>query len=219
VLNNILDYYGIDAECRIHWQAPYEGDAREMAEAEYFNARASKIRVLQNITSPKEERGRFQGTGRPSPYPMPDSDTAPIDCPTVCDPNSNSPNEGSAPRHRNQYSDNGGGAVSDAGESYQPTKGMMQAAERGLMLRNKHQWGGTIVGVSRARDISNGRSLSLRTVKRMYSYFSRHAVDKQAPGYRSKTSAGYIAWQLWGGDEGFAWCKSIRNRAIKANLW
>ncbi len=41
--------------------------------------------------------------------------------------------------------------------------------------------------VARARDISNKRNLSLDTVKRMHSYFSRHEVDKQASSVRSLT--------------------------------
>ena len=72
-----------------------------------------------------------------------------------------------------------------------------------------------MVGVARARDISNGRSLSADTVKRMFSYFSRHEVDKQGEGYSEGEdgypSAGRIAWALWGGDPGFSWSRRIVN--------
>jgi hypothetical protein len=229
VLNNIIDYYGLDAEVKIEWGAPYEGDAREMAEAEFYNARASKIRVTSKIMSEVEERGRFLGTGRPSPYPKPDKDTAPeickVDCNAVINPYAAGGNAGGRQRGPNgQFLPSGGasggmGAIRDGGDGYQVTKGMIKAAARGLELRRVHKRGGTIVGVSRARDISNDRQLSLSTVKRMYSYFSRHAVDKMGAKWKTGESAGYIAWMLWGGDDGFAWCKSIRERTIKAGTW
>ena len=87
-----------------------------------------------------------------------------------------------------------------------PTEEMAANAARGLELREKHGRGGTAVGVARARDISNRKNLSPDTVRRMNSYFARHAVDKQGEGW-GKDSAGYIAWLLWGGDAGRAWAK------------
>ena len=46
-------------------------------------------------------------------------------------------------------------------------------------------------------------------VKSMHSYFARHAVDKEGKthtwGSNDNPSAGYIAWLLWGGDEGQVW--------------
>jgi HK97 family phage major capsid protein len=97
-----------------------------------------------------------------------------------------------------------------------PTEGMVDEAERGLEWRKEFGRGGTEVGVARARDIINGRDLSLNTVKRMYSFFARHEVDKQAegfsPGEEGYPSAGRIAWALWGGDSGFSWSKKITER-------
>lgn len=97
--------------------------------------------------------------------------------------------------------------------SYKPTQGMVEEAERGLAWRREHGRGGTEVGIARARDISNGKSLSESTVKRMFSFFSRHEVDKQAEGFSQGEdgypSNGRIAWALWGGDAGFTWSKGI----------
>jgi HK97 family phage major capsid protein len=94
-----------------------------------------------------------------------------------------------------------------------PTEGMVSEAQRGLDWREEHGRGGTAVGVARARDIVNGRELSLNTVKRMYSFFARHEVDKQAEGFsqgeKGYPSAGRIAWALWGGDAGQSWAKRI----------
>ncbi len=88
---------------------------------------------------------------------------------------------------------------------------MKAEAKRGLAWRKEYNRGGTAVGVARARDISNGKELSPRTVRRMYSFFSRHEVDKQgqgfSPGEDGYPSAGRIAWALWGGDAGYTWAK------------
>ena len=93
-----------------------------------------------------------------------------------------------------------------------PTSGMKAEAKRGLEWRREFNRGGTPVGVARARDISNGKELSPQTVKRMYSFFSRHEVDKQgqgfSPGEDGYPSAGRIAWALWGGDPGYTWAKA-----------
>jgi len=94
-----------------------------------------------------------------------------------------------------------------------PTDGMVSAARQGLDWRDEYGRGGTEVGVARARDIINRRNLSFDTVKRMYSFFARHEVDKQAEGFSSGEegfpSAGRIAWNLWGGDAGATWSKRI----------
>lgn len=94
-----------------------------------------------------------------------------------------------------------------------PNREMRAEAQRGLDWRAEFGRGGTAVGVARARDIVNGRNLSLDTVKRMRSYFARHEVDKQgqgwSPGEDGYPSAGRIAWALWGGDAGRSWANRI----------
>ena len=98
--------------------------------------------------------------------------------------------------------------------SLKPTAGMKAEAQRGLDWRDEFGRGGTAVGIARARDIVNGRELSPRTVRRMFSFFSRHEVDKRAQGFRpgedGYPSNGRIAWALWGGDAGYAWAKKKR---------
>jgi hypothetical protein len=109
-----------------------------------------------------------------------------------------------------------------AEDSYAPTDEMAAEAELGLKWREEYGRGGTMVGVARARDISNKRNLSLDTVKRMHSYFSRHEVDKQATGWNRDEegfpTAGRVAWQLWGGDPGQAWASRIVERIKKEDL-
>jgi len=96
---------------------------------------------------------------------------------------------------------------------------MVEEAKRGLEWRSEFGRGGTAVGIARARDISNGKNLSKDTVKRMFSFFSRHEVDKKAKGFRPGEdgfpSNGRIAWALWGGDAGFSWSRKITERLKK----
>lgn len=96
-----------------------------------------------------------------------------------------------------------------------PTDAMAAEARRGLEWRKEFNRGGTPVGVARARDIMNKDRLSISTVKRMHSFFSRHEVDKQGKGFtpgEGYPSAGRIAWALWGGDPGQTWARAITNR-------
>lgn len=103
-----------------------------------------------------------------------------------------------------------------ADEGYRPPQGARDEARRGLEWRREFGRGGTAVGVARARDIANGRALSLDTIGRMVSYFARHEVDKQgegwSPGEDGYPSAGRIAWALWGGDAGRRWAERIYER-------
>ena len=100
-----------------------------------------------------------------------------------------------------------------------PTDTMSNNAQRGLDMRKEYGRGGTSIGVARARDIVNKKRLSPQTVLRMYSFFSRHEVDKQAEGFNSGEdgypSNGRIAWMLWGGDSGFSWAKGKRNQIME----
>lgn len=106
-------------------------------------------------------------------------------------------------------------AESDEADSYKPSSGMVSEARKGLAWRDELNRGGTSIGIARARDIVNGKSLPLDTVKRMYSFFSRHEVDKKAegfsPGEKGYPSNGRIAWALWGGDSGYSWSRRIAN--------
>lgn len=92
------------------------------------------------------------------------------------------------------------------------TDGMASEARTALDWRSEFGRGGTEVGIARARDLANKRELSPDTVRRMHSFFSRHAVDKKAegfsPGEKGYPSNGRIAWALWGGDAGASWARS-----------
>jgi len=101
-------------------------------------------------------------------------------------------------------------------EGYKPTSGMQSAARRAIKLKEqgKAKGAGTAVGWTRAGQLARGETLSLSTVKRMYSYFSRHEVDKKGKDWNNaeNPSNGKIMWLAWGGDAGFSWSRKIVNR-------
>jgi len=64
----------------------------------------------------------------------------------------------------------------------------------------------------RAEQLIAREPLEPKDIKSMYSYFARHAVDKQGRFWAdpARPSAGHIAWLLWGGDEGKTWVDAKR---------
>lgn len=97
-------------------------------------------------------------------------------------------------------------------ETFKPTKAMASAARRALKMRDsqpKSNKGMTAVGLARANQLIKREPLSLETVKRMYSFFSRHEVDKQSKSWKKGSSKGEQGWLGWGGDSGYRWSKSI----------
>ncbi len=108
-------------------------------------------------------------------------------------------------------------------ETYKPNSGMKAAARRALRWKEegKATGAGTPVGWGRATDIVSGRSMSLDTVKRMYSFFARHEVDKKGKDFynTSNPSNGRIMWDAWGGDSGFSWSRAIATRNTKKDIW
>ena len=97
---------------------------------------------------------------------------------------------------------------------FTPPPDVADNASLGLEWRRRFGRGGTDIGVARARDLMNRRSLSPDTIRRMVSYFARHEVDKRGRNFFNdeNPSAGRIAWLLWGGDEGRAWALDIKQR-------
>jgi hypothetical protein len=95
-----------------------------------------------------------------------------------------------------------------------PPAEIARNAAKGLRLRREFGRGGTAIGVARAEELAACRALQPSTIRRMVSYFARHEVDKRARnfGNEENPSAGYVAWLLWGGDEGRAWALDLKQR-------
>jgi hypothetical protein len=104
-------------------------------------------------------------------------------------------------------------------KTYKPTSGMASAARRALKWKSEGKPGGTLVGLARANQLKDREPLSASTVLRMYSFFSRHEVDKRATGFNSGEegfpSKGRVAWDLWGGDGGYSWSSAKRNQIMR----
>ena len=111
-------------------------------------------------------------------------------------------------------------------ETFSPTGGMKAAARRALKWKEdgKATGAGTPVGWGRASDIVAGRAMSLSVVRRMFSFFSRHEVDKKGKDFNNTAnpSNGRIMWDAWGGDAGFSWSRGIvermRDKALFVNF-
>lgn len=108
-------------------------------------------------------------------------------------------------------------------EGYSPPAGARAAARRAIKFKEdgKANGAGTAVGWTRAGQLARGETLSLSTVKRMYSYFSRHEVDKKGKDWanQSNPSNGYIMWLAWGGDAGYSWSRGIVEREKNNKFW
>lgn len=98
---------------------------------------------------------------------------------------------------------------------FKPPKSVADTAAAGLKARQKapkSRKGGLSPqeakkqgigsGVTRAVTLKNRKHLSPSTIKRMFSFFSRHEKNKNTP-------RGRIAWQLWGGTPGFAFARKV----------
>jgi len=103
-------------------------------------------------------------------------------------------------------------------DTYRPPKGVQEEAERALkwIADGKAGSGFTDTGRARAAQLARGDAVSADTILRMYSYLSRHEVDKQgkgfSPGEDGYPSAGRVAWAAWGGDPGLEWSSKIRDQ-------
>lgn len=95
-----------------------------------------------------------------------------------------------------------------------PPKAVADQARMGLALRESlppSQRCCTTVGIRRAVQLANRQPVSVSTLKRMRSYFQRHAVDSRGVGWR-ETSKGWQAWLAWGSDAGRKWCNEILDK-------
>ena len=85
-------------------------------------------------------------------------------------------------------------------------EGVKSAAQRALNYAEKNGWGscGTGVGKQRANQLAKGEPISVDTVKRMYSYLSRHKVDLQSSTSYEK-GCGKLMYDAWGGAAALTW--------------
>lgn len=83
------------------------------------------------------------------------------------------------------------------------------AAKRALEWADKNGWGscGTPVGKQRANQLAKGEPISVDTIKRMYSFVSRHEKDLEVSTSYSD-GCGKLMMDAWGGLAAGRWAKS-----------
>jgi len=85
-------------------------------------------------------------------------------------------------------------------------EGVKNAAKRAVDYAEKNGWGscGTQVGKTRASQLSKGGPISVDTLKRMYSYLSRHKSDlTSSKSYDD--GCGKLMYDSWGGEAGLTY--------------
>ncbi len=86
-------------------------------------------------------------------------------------------------------------------------------AKRALKWAEENGWGscGTGVGKQRANQLANGEAISMSTIKRMYSYLSRHAPDLDS-SKSYEDGCGKLMYDAWGGKSALSWAKTRISR-------
>lgn len=110
------------------------------------------------------------------------------------------------------------------GIDFRPPPEVRKEALRGLRLRKENERrgkrvdpktgagpGGWWIGVGRAIQLAVLPAMPPRELRRMRDYFRRHTVDTKAAGFgrEDKPTPGFVAWLLWGGDEGLDWARAV----------
>jgi ElaB/YqjD/DUF883 family membrane-anchored ribosome-binding protein len=88
-------------------------------------------------------------------------------------------------------------------------EGVKNAAKRAVDYAEKNGWGscGTAVGKTRASQLAKGENISVDTIKRMYSYLSRHKSDlTSSKSYDD--GCGKLMYDSWGGEPALKWAES-----------
>jgi hypothetical protein len=97
-------------------------------------------------------------------------------------------------------------------------QGISDTAQRVLNYVEENGWGscGTDVGKQRAHQLANREPISMETVKRMYSFLSRHkggGADKGEYG----DGCGKLMYDAWGGDAALSWSERTVEKADVSN--
>jgi len=86
-------------------------------------------------------------------------------------------------------------------------------AQNALDWAEENGWGscGTPVGKQRANQLAKGEPISVETIKRMYSFLSRHKDAAQtSKGYGD--GCGQLMYDAWGGASALSWAESKLNQ-------
>ena len=215
-LKTAAEVYGAKGE-------DYEEALRQRAYEAKFAKELSK-----EMDVPIESISEVFKTGQPSfpmPAPAPEAEQAPIEQPKQEEVKASPQylNDDFIPRARRTinsktFTTQDAEMILDAIEMQSiddidltPSEGMVEAAKSALRVRAEKpasQRGMTQVGIARARDIIGKKRLSPRTWRRIYSFLSRHEVDKKGSTW-NEHGKGWQAYNGWGGDAGLRRAEKI----------
>ena len=87
-------------------------------------------------------------------------------------------------------------------------EGVKNAAKKAVDWAEKNGWGscGTAVGKTRASQLAKGENISVDTLKRMYSYLSRHKADLTSSKSYDE-GCGKLMYDSWGGEAALTWAE------------
>jgi hypothetical protein len=87
--------------------------------------------------------------------------------------------------------------------------GVKNNAKRALEYAEKNGWGscGTPVGKQRANQLAKGEPISIDTIKRMYSFLSRHEGDLETSTAYGD-GCGKLMYDAWGGKAALGWSRN-----------
>jgi len=87
-------------------------------------------------------------------------------------------------------------------------QGVSNNAKRALEWAEKNGWGscGTAVGKRRANQLASRQNITVSTIKRMYSFLSRHKGDLEASKSYSD-GCGKLMYDAWGGKAALRWSR------------
>ena len=87
-------------------------------------------------------------------------------------------------------------------------EGVKDAAAKAVAYAEENGWGscGTAVGKTRASQLAKGEPISVDTLKRMYSYLSRHKADLTA-SKSYEDGCGKLMYDSWGGEAGLTYAE------------
>jgi phage-related protein (TIGR01555 family) len=205
-------------EWSIEFRPLWQPTAQERAETILKTAQSAQILIANDITSPDEVRAQMISMGWITPLEAPD-DVGLLEDPDEPEEPDDELEEEMEPESSPDVEEPDEDALDgdeeelDDAEGFRPPEAVAAAARRGLDYRSRDGGGGgTAVGVARARDLANRRSVSEDTVRRMRAFFTRHEKNKAIdPQFRTEPwrDRGHVAWLLWGGDPGRSWADRV----------
>lgn len=91
-----------------------------------------------------------------------------------------------------------------------PPEGVRAAARRGIKYHSEGKAGDGFESatLTRAHKIAEGKELTPEHVKRMHSFFERHAGGRSEKAGKGEITPWDVAWLAWGGNAGRTWAAS-----------